>query len=52
MPNALLAIIHKSKSLSEIFDKESKSKHTSKTVASSLKFEIDALLEQLRKTVS
>lgn len=38
--------------LSEIFDEETKPKHTAKTVASSLKFEIDALTEQLRKTVS
>lgn len=52
MPNALLSMIHKSKTLSEIFDEETKPKHTAKTVASSLKFEIDALTEQLRKTVS
>lgn len=52
IPNVLLAVILKSKALSEISDDESKPERSLKTVASSLKFEIDVLIEQLEKTVS
>lgn len=52
MPNVLLSMIQKSKTLSEISYSDFKHVRTSKTLASSLKFEIDTLIEQLKKTVT
>lgn len=51
-PNVLRSIINKSTTLIEVTDDESNPERALKTVASSLKFEIDILIEKLKKTVS
>lgn len=52
IPNAIRFTIQKSTSLFEIPDIESNPAHSLRTVASTLKFEVDSLIKNLKKTVS
>lgn len=52
IPNVLDSMIQKSVSLFEESDFKPESCHKSKTTASSLKLEVDNLLDKLRDTVS
>lgn len=52
LPNALQSMVRKPVSVFQLIEPKTNSGRTPKTTASSLKFEVDALVEKLGKTVS